>query len=290
MDDFNGLEYAEHAHNAFHAFSDLFRILGLQVKESKAQPPQRQHVLQGVDLHVQDDGDQTELQHAIQQALTNDRLTPHEASRLAGKLAFLTQAVFGSVGLSAIQPLYARSHDTTSENDDTLSAGLRSSLKAIQHMLLNVTPRFIPFMVEERLSAMIFADAYVKVGETHDKAGHIPVDLPLPPDVRDDNGWGYVVRIGNQVLFSHGTTPRAVLNQITSRKAFIYALEIFAQLMATLSLAQRLPTSWLAFIDNTAGEAALRKGYGKDAFVNGMLAAFYKNGGTPWVETTLHPC
>ena len=74
--------------------------------------------------------------------------------------------------------------------------------------------------------------------------------------------------------FSHGTKPRAVLNQITSRKAFIYALEIFAQLMATLSLAQRLPMSWLAFIDNTAGEAALRKGYGKDAFVNGMLAAF----------------
>ena len=44
--------------------------------------------------------------------------------------------------------------------------------------------------------------------------------------------------------------------------------------MAILSLAQRLPTNWLAFIDNTAGKAALRKGYGKDAFVNGMLAAF----------------
>ena len=82
-----------------------------------------------------------------------------------------------------------------------------------------------------------------------------------------------MVRIGDHALFSHGTTPRAVLNQIKSRKAFIYALEIFAQLMATLSLAQRLPTTWLAFIDNTAGEAALRKGCGKDAFVNGVLAA-----------------
>ena len=28
-------------------------------------------------------------------------------------------------------------------------------------------------------------------------------------------------------------------------------------------------------LDNTAGEAALKKGYGKDAFVNGMLAAFW---------------
>ena len=158
--DFNGLEYAEHAHNAFHAFSDLFGILGLRVKESKAQPPQRQHVLQGVDVHVRDDGVTLspttrrvkKLQHAIRQALTNDCLTPREASRLAGKLAFLTQAVLGSVGRSAMQPLYARSHDTTAENDDTLSEELRSSLKAVQHMLLSVTPRFIPYMVEERLS------------------------------------------------------------------------------------------------------------------------------------------
>ena len=46
-------------------------------------------------------------------------------------------------------------------------------------------------------------------------------------------------------------------------------------LMALFTLAEQLPHSWLAFIDNTAGEAALRKGYGKDAFVNGMLAAFW---------------
>ena len=47
-------------------------------------------------------------------------------------------------------------------------------------------------------------------------------------------------------------------------------------LNATLfTLAGRLPANWMAFIDNTAGKAALKKGYGKDAFVNGMLAAFW---------------
>ena len=56
MDDFNGFEYAEHAHNAFHTFSDLFHVLGLRVKESKAQPPQRQHVLQGMDVHIHNEG------------------------------------------------------------------------------------------------------------------------------------------------------------------------------------------------------------------------------------------
>ena len=45
--------------------------------------------------------------------------------------------------------------------------------------------------------------------------------------------------------------------------------------LAFFTLAERLPLDWLAFIDNTAGEAALKKGYGKDAFVNGMLATFW---------------
>ena len=144
-------------------------------------------------------------------------------------------------------------------------------------MLTNVTPRFIPYQVEERLTAVIFADAYVKVGETMHKAGHIPADLPLPTHVRDDNGWGYVVRIGDHVLlqFSHGTNAQNHPQPDQLMQGLHLRLGDIGQLMATLSLAQRLPTSWLAFIDNTAGEAALRKGYGKDAFVNGMLAAFW---------------
>ena len=36
-----------------------------------------------------------------------------------------------------------------------------------------------------------------------------------------------------------------------------------------------LPKRWLEFIDNQAGEAALRKGYGKDDAVNGVLTAFW---------------
>ena len=44
VDDFNGLEYAEHTDSAFNAFSDFFVTMGLRVKESRAQKPQRQHV------------------------------------------------------------------------------------------------------------------------------------------------------------------------------------------------------------------------------------------------------
>ena len=84
-----------------------------------------------------------------------------------------------------------------------------------------------------------------------------------------------MVRIGNAVYYSHGHTSKAVLDRLTSCKAFIYALEFFAKLMAVFMLASRLPTEWVAFIDNTAGEAALKKGYGKDAFVNAILSVFW---------------
>ena len=134
-------------------------------------------------------------------------------------------------------------------------------------MLTNVTPRFIPHQVDEHLRAVIFADAYVKVGEVRHKAGYIPADLPLPPHVRDDNGWGYAVRIGD--LSRHYAKISPQPDHVT--QSLHLCLQIFAQLLAILSLAQRLPANWLAFIDNTAGEAALRKGYGKDAFVNSML-------------------
>ena len=38
---------------------------------------------------------------------------------------------------------------------------------------------------------------------------------------------------------------------------------------------RHLPELWVAWIDNSAGEAVLRKGYGKDVAVNGVLAAFW---------------
>ena len=52
-------------------------------------------------------------------------------------------------------------------------------------------------------------------------------------------------------------------------------LEILAQLVAFVTFGAKLPTAIIAFIDNTAGQAALTKGYGKDGAVNGVIAAFW---------------
>ena len=60
-----------------------------------------------------------------------------------------------------------------------------------------------------------------------------------------------------------------------SRRAFIYALQMVAQIIALTAFGPILPTTWVAFIDNVAGQFALMKGYGKDMAVNGILAAFW---------------
>ena len=163
---------------------------------SKTPRPNRQPVvtssIQGVEVHSS--------------APPHDAsLTPPEAGRLAGKLSFLTQAVFGAVGRSALQPVYARSHNTQTDDDQSLSAALQSALYALAHMLNDIKPRFLPNVVPPVLQAVIFADAYVKTGERLHKAGQVPHDLPLPAHARDDNGWGYVVRIGEVVYSDHGT-------------------------------------------------------------------------------------
>ena len=70
--------------------------------------------------------------------------------------------------------------------------------------------------------------------------------------------------LGDEVWYAYGRVPKSFLNLFAARKAFIYVLEIFAQLMAAIVFAKRLPQLWIAWIDNTAGEAPLIKRYGKD--------------------------
>ena len=124
------------------------------------------------------------LARTIGDALQDNALMPAAASRLAGKLAFLTQATFGAVGKAALQPLYSRSHSTSPHTTDELTNALRAALNAIHAMLRDIQPRFLPFQVQETVRAVIFADAYVKTGEQEYKAGHIPAGTPLPRHAR----------------------------------------------------------------------------------------------------------
>ena len=71
------------------------------------------------------------------------------------------------------------------------------------------------------------------------------------------------------MFFDHGVVPPWFLQKFSARRAFIYMLEIFAQMVAFVAFSSQLPGAVTAFIDNTAGQAALTKGYGS------LLAAFW---------------
>ena len=73
-----------------------------------------------------------------------------------------------------------------------------------------------------------------------------------------------------------GDWSQTILRQVTTRQAFIYFLEIYAQVIMVAALAPILPKEWISFIDNQAGRAALMKGWGTDERVNLLLECFWK--------------
>ncbi|CAE7511741.1 unnamed protein product, partial [Symbiodinium sp. KB8] len=262
VDDFNGVDLDELAPGAFEGMAEFLDQLGLQTKPSKAQKPATEHIVQGVLVSITRAGvvlqpTPARLQKVlttIDTALAEDELAPDVASRLAGRLNFVTQSTFGAVGKAALQPVYARAHDVAAASDTRLSMGLRAALLSLRHLLANIQPKVVPYVDDGMPQAIIYADAFYKPGEVRHKAGHIPAEVAVKPGTRGQNGWGYVVRIGGDVYYDYGVAPAEFLHVFAARKAFIYVLEILAQVLALVTMGCRLPQRWLAFIDNVAGQ------------------------------------
>ncbi|CAE7868819.1 PUB3, partial [Symbiodinium sp. KB8] len=135
VDDFNGVDAGEVADSAHYAVADFFALLGPQTKPSKAQAPAELAIRpEGVELSPTTKRVEKILGQ-IDDALAKDSLSPDEASRLAGRLTFLSQSTFGSTGRAAIKPLYARAADTAANSDDALSVGLRAALQALRRLV-----------------------------------------------------------------------------------------------------------------------------------------------------------
>jgi len=109
-------------------------------------------------------------------------------------------------------------------------------------------PRFIPFDADQMDLAILYADAFFTDGERRRKAGHIPDGINHTPAQKTPNGWGYVLRIGGQVFYDNGVVPEWFVKIL---------LEVLVQLAAFVTFAEYLPPSIIAFIDNTAGQAAV---------------------------------
>lgn len=197
------------------------------------------------------------VQDTIAQALREDHLDPDVAHKLAGKLNFITASVFGHCGRALLRPVYGRAHETFGKSDGShhWNSALRAALASLRKILDNVQPRTLPLSIHQPI-AIVYTDAFFT-----------PVVHSAPL-----NGWGFVVRIDDQVFYAHGSVPQFVIDKYCRSKAFIYFLEMVAHLIPLLVLRALAPQLVIAYVDNQAGLQALKKGYGKQPTTNCFIA------------------
>ncbi|OLP86253.1 DNA (cytosine-5)-methyltransferase 3A [Symbiodinium microadriaticum] len=136
--------------------------------------------------------------------------------------------------------------------------------------------RFIPVRSGFERTSVAYADAYFKMGETAWKVGHAqPRHWTRQPVAKLQNGWGFIVRHLHGTTAGFGQVPAEVVSKYGSRKAYIFFLEVNAQVLALLANHRNMGPFWVGFIDNKAGKAALSRGFTADSCINNLLCFFW---------------
>lgn len=286
VDDFIGIEPEHLVDSGFEQFTRLMRILGLRMKESKALPPDATQKILGINMTIT----QQEvilsphpkrvhkIRRLIEEALRLNHLNSDTAQKMAGKLIFLTSTLFGQLGRAALQPIYARAHGRgDKEIADQLNGPLRSSLRTLLNLLTEIQPQVIPRNPDQPV-IVIYTDAYFQLdGKTMSPGStDLPRQWHKSKCHQYENGWGYVTYYNGVTRFAAGRIPPWVIKKYCSRKAYIYFLEITAQLIAFLACRHLPSTLVISFIDNASGLFALRKGYCKDPSICNLLAMTWR--------------
>ena len=202
------------------------------------------------------------IQGEVHRVQAQGTLSPAEASRLAGKMILLNATVFGRVGAAALRPLYVRAKAKGGRPKGdafAITPAIAAALRTIVHILGHAEHQRIP--VGPSIGPLW--TPFTNRANSGTRSG--------PP-----HGWGFVARIHDLTYYGQGSVPPPLLQKLTTRKAFIYFLEIYAQVIMAAALAPILPTEWIGFIDNQAGHSALVKGCGSDDRINLLLECFWK--------------
>ena len=222
----------------------------------------------------------------LEQILDADQLKPDDAATVAGKLYFLTTSIFGHAAKAALRPIYARGQwapRNKQQAEAKLNHGLRTTIRVVLDIIRECRPVQIPLSPTTTFTPVVYADAYFLMGDLHLKpTDEIPDTWDTKQAPHFANGWGFVCRARpDLVLYACGAASPRLLRRFCKRRAFIYFLEAWAQIIAAIAFKNYLRTDYVAFIDNEAAKHALQKGYGKDECINNLLAAF-------WTYTTKH--
>ena len=232
----------------------------------------------------------------IFRVLEEKLLLPQQAGKLAGKATFLNRTLMGRVGRAAVKALYARQHAPC--RIKWLSPELEAALWALLDIVVKAKPRTIDMINKEWKRTVVYADAFVKVGERRwaladakeyeDKyGGKIPDDEGI-----EDNGYGIVlfpVDEKAKPLYFSGVVPKALLVALAPTGNYIFMLEALAQCSALWAFWPMLRGPYWSFVDNAAAQWALTKGYSGTSKEANVLTTLFWSIATakqadPWLE------
>ena len=267
VDDYASIEPPCTIQSGFDCVHHLMRTIGFKFKPSKDQPPAHEQHIQGVIMTTSGTSFQVSTDPARTQRIVTQlseymhrgTMSSDEAHRLAGKLQFISEAMLSQTIRCCIQPLYARAAAPVQHAQIPLGNGIKDALKTILNILPSAHPRVFQF--SKPACTIVYADAYFQAG---DKKISVRQALERSDWTAEGthlmrNGWGFVLRKPNQeCYYAHGEIPGSLLGKFTSRKAFIYALEIIAQILCLVAGRPHMERASLCFIDNEPGKFALQ--------------------------------
>ena len=180
------------------------------------------------------------------QLLLDNSLKPSQTSVLAGKLQFLASSLFGKSSAAAIRAFHHRAAaGAASEHKKgwTLNRALRDAIAFLRHCFEQNVPRVIKFHVPGR--SVVYADAFFKLGDeryTMKNMDNSPAWGRASP-AAFENGWGFVASSGTKTWYAMGSVPywfARAARRFSSRRAYIYTLEIIAQVLPFFALRELL--------------------------------------------------
>jgi hypothetical protein len=311
VDDFGSSEPAFSAPTSFWTFSLINDLFGLRTKPSKEQGPGPEHKIQGAFINFAPSNiivaptpnRVIKLDIMINKALDTNTLTPDDAGTLAGKAQHYSTTTFGKVARAPLKPIYARQHAVPTPGSHTINTklthGLRSALETLQFVIHNTGPRTLYYDFDTRPTALVYADAFFEIGDQKFHPSRVPDDLVWNRTIAKEsrNGWGTVIfpvlhstattDVQKAIAF-RGTVPVETVLAFGSRRAYLYFLEAFAQVISSIIFSDLLGQEHMTFCDNEAAKHALIRGYGTDTNINNMIAMFWTHAAQsqsqPWID------
>ena len=284
VDDYASIEPEQTIHSGFDCVHHIMKHVGFKFKPSNDQPPAPQQLIQGVIMTIDaasftvstEAGRMQRITAQLREHLHKATMSSDEATRLAGKLQFISEATMCQIIRCCIQPLYARASAPVQHAQIPLGSGITDALQTLLHVLPTIKPRTFNFI--QKACTIVYADAYFQAG---DQRLSVRTALEQPGWTAEAsnlmrNGWGFVLRQPNgECHYAHGEIPGRLLGRFTTRRAFIYALEIIAQLLCIIVGMPMMEEMSICFIDNEPGKFALQRGFGKDTKVNRLLGLLW---------------